>query len=274
MKNIDNKVVRDFGKEWKYYDYSSFNKKKLKDTFDKYFSIFPWDLISKKSVGFDMGCGSGRWAHFIADKVKLLYCIDPSKSIDVAKESLKNFNNISFLQETTEKCSLEENSMDFGYCLGVLHHVPNTQNAINDCHKLLKKGAPFLIYLYYDFENKPMWFKIIWKISNSLRKVISKCPSKIKKTICDLIAFLVYLPLSRLSLILEKFGFNVSNLPLSEYRTLSIYQCRNDSLDRFGTRLEQRFSKSKIFEMLTNAGFEKIKFSPNPPFWCCVSIKK
>lgn len=31
---------------------------------------------------------------------------------------------------------------------------------------------------------------------------------------------------------------------------------RNDSLDRFGTRLEQRFSKQEIRHMLGEAGFD------------------
>lgn len=274
MRNVDDKIVRDFGDEWEDYDYSSFNKKKLKDTFDKYFSIFPWNLINKKSIGFDMGCGTGRWAQFIADRVAHLYCVDPSEAINIAKKNLKNFNNISYLKETTEECTLKENSMDFGYSLGVLHHIPDTQKAIKDCNKFLKKDSPFLIYLYYDFENKPIWFKNIWKISNFFRKIISKCPAKVKKFICNLIAYLVYFPFSRLSLILEKFGFDVSNFPLSEYRTLSLYQCRNDSLDRFGTCLEQRFSKLRIIEMLSNAGFKDINFSSSPPFWCCISKKK
>ena len=52
------------------------------------------------------------------------------------------------------------------------------------------------------------------------------------------------------------------------------YQCKNDSLDRFGTRLEKRFSKSQITEMLIKAGCKGVEFSNNTPFWCCVAFKK
>ena len=45
------------------------------------------------------------------------------KSINVAKKNLKKFNNISYFQETTDSCTLENNSQDFGYCLGVLGSV-------------------------------------------------------------------------------------------------------------------------------------------------------
>ena len=185
-----------------------------------------------------------------------------------------NNKNVTFLKETTENCSLSPGSQDFGYCLGVLHHIPNTQEALNDCTKLLKSGAPILLYLYYNFENKPMWFKALWKISDYIRKFISVSPKPIKHFLVGLIALLVYFPLSRLAYMLEKIGLNVENVPLADYRKKPFYQCKNDSLDRFGTRLEQRFSKSQITKMLTNAGCKGIKFSPKTPFWCCIAIKK
>jgi len=50
---------------------------------------------------------------------------------------------------------------------------------------------------------------------------------------------------------------------------------QNDALDRFGTRLEQRFSKEEITEMLGNAGFDlsTLRFSDVEPFWT-FSVKK
>ena len=50
---------------------------------------------------------------------------------------------------------------------------------------------------------------------------------------------------------------------------------QNDALDRFATRLEQRFSKIEIVEMVRNAGFDlsTLKFSDIEPFWSFV-VKK
>ena len=42
---------------------------------------------------------------------------------------------------------------------------------------------------------------------------------------------------------------------------------RNDALDRFGTSLEQRFSKKEIEEMMRNCGLDHINFSENIPYW-------
>ena len=51
------------------------------------------------------------------------------------------------------------------------------------------------------------------------------------------------------------------------------YSLRTDALDRFGTKLEQRFTKSEIEEMMIKSGLSMIKFSKHAPFYCAVGIK-
>ena len=274
MNNKNPKVIEEFGDEWTEFNYSKIDTKILKQNFEEYFDIIPNNFFSNNSVGFDMGCGSGRWAQFVAPKVKHLNCIEPSEAINVAQSNLKKFKNISYFNQTTDTCTIEKESQDFGYCLGVLHHIPDTEKALSDCASLLKKGSYFLIYVYYNFENKPIWFRSIWKLSDYLRKVISRSPKSVKMFFCSFIAYTIYFPLSRTSFFLEKLGLNVQNIPLSEYRHKPFYQCKNDALDRFGTRLEQRFSKAQISEMLRKTGFDNVKFSSKPPYWCCIATKK
>ena len=48
---------------------------------------------------------------------------------------------------------------------------------------------------------------------------------------------------------------------------------RTDALDRFGTSLEQRFTRDEIKQMMCNAGLENIKFSDSKPFWVAVGFK-
>jgi hypothetical protein len=45
---------------------------------------------------------------------------------------------------------------------------------------------------------------------------------------------------------------------------------RNDALDRFGTRLEQRYTKAEVRELLEAAGLERIEFSDSTPYWVAV----
>jgi ubiquinone/menaquinone biosynthesis C-methylase UbiE len=274
MKNIDKKVVKDFGIEWNKYKQSELPEKELKIAWNQYFDIFPFDELPDNSTGFDMGCGSGRWAKFVANRVGILNCIDPSsKALNVAKTNLSEFLNINFLNASVGDDVLEDRSQDFGYCLGVLHHIPDTLEGIRSCSKLLKKNAPFLVYLYYNFENRSSFYKFIWRLTDFIRRLTSILPSRIKLFIASVIAILVYLPIARLSLVLEKIGVNVDSMPLSDYRNKPFYFMRTDALDRFGTRLEKRFSRDEITKMLTEAGFKDIKFSNHMPYWVCLARK-
>lgn len=273
-RNLDLNTVKSFGEEWCRYDQSKLKYKEAEKYFNDYFAVFPWEVINNNSVGFDMGCGTGRWARLIADKVKFLNCIEPSKAINIAKKNLADKKNIFFINGDVNNHGLEANSQDFGYSLGVLHHIPNTQEAINSCVKLLKPGTPFLVYIYYFFDDKPFWYKKIWILSNFFRKMISRFPIKFKQFTTDLIALTIYLPMAKLSKILEKISIPVSKIPLSYYRNSSLYTMRTDSLDRFGTPLEQRFKKSEIQDMMIKAGLENITFSDSAPYWCCVGFKK
>jgi hypothetical protein len=63
-------------------------------------------------------------------------------------------------------------------------------------------------------------------------------------------------------------------IPLAAYRHRSFYVMRTDAYDRFCTRLEQRFTREQIDDMLINAGFDKIRFSDHAPFWCAVGTKR
>lgn len=275
MDNIDKKVVKDFGIEWGRFQQSELSLDELKKAWNPYFGIFPMDELHENSIGFDMGCGSGRWAQFIASKVGTLNCIDPSiQALEVAKRNLSKFSNVNFINASVGDHVLEEKSQDFGYCLGVLHHVPDTLAGIKSCAITLKQNAPFLIYLYYNFENRSFLFKCIWKLSDLLRRVISILPSKVKLLVAALIALLIYFPLARLAFILEKMGVNVRGMPLSYYRNRHYYFMRTDALDRFGTRLEKRFSRQDITSMMIKAGFKDIRFSDNRPFWVCLARKK
>jgi ubiquinone/menaquinone biosynthesis C-methylase UbiE len=274
-RNINQNVVDDFGKEWKSFNQNSLSTSELNNIFENYFLIFPWDTLPDNSVGFDLGCGSGRWAKFVAPRVGKLFCIDPSnEALNVAKLKLNDFNNIIFANNSVDNLDLEDNSMDFGYSLGVLHHIPDTQAGLNSCVEKLKKDAPFLVYLYYKFDNKPLWFRIIWQFSNLIRKVISKSPFTVKYILTQFIAISIYYPLSRLSKVLSLFGFTVENIPLSWYKDKSLYTLRTDSLDRFGTKLEHRYTKSEIIDMMEKAGLYNISFNNKSPYWCSIGYKK
>jgi len=272
--NIDVRTVSDFGREWAAFDQLALDAAEQQLMFDQYFSPFPFDQLPVGSEGFDLGCGSGRWAVLMAPRVGQLHCIDPSaEALEVCQRRMANLPNATFHVAAADSIPLAESSQDFGYALGVLHHIPDTARAMRDAVGKLKRGAPFLVYLYYDFENRPAWFRRLWQLTDVGRRAISRLPFGLKKAITTGIAAFVYWPLSRTASALERAGKDVQSFPLSAYRYRSFYSMRTDALDRFGTRLEQRFSRAGVQSMMEEAGLERIVFREDEPFWVAVGYR-
>jgi len=275
--NKDQKTVDGFGDEWERFDQSQLSEDEHQELFDRYFSVFPWGKLPENPTGFDMGCGSGRWAKLLAPRVGTLHCIDPSSALDVARHNLADEPNCNFHAKGVAEEILPHGSQDFGVSLGVLHHVPDTAAGIKACVNMLKPGAPFLLYLYYALDNRPFWYRSIWAASNVFRRIISKLPHKLRYGVSQVIAVCAYWPLARLAYLFESWGASksfVDTVPLSTYRALSFYTMRTDALDRFGTRLEQRFTKKRIRTMMQDAGLAEISFSEENPYWVAVGYRK
>jgi len=273
--NIDIATVEGFGREWATFDQTALEAKEHERLFNTYFSVFPFEDLPSGAEGFDLGCGSGRWAALAATRVGTLQCIDPSgEALQVAKRRLAELPNVRFHLAGADTIPLPDGSQDFGYSLGVLHHIPDTRAALRDCVAKLKPGAPFLVYLYYSFDNKPRWFRSLWRASEPGRWAISRLPFPLRKAFTSAIAATVYWPLTRVALVAEAAGGDVSSFPLSAYRHNSFYTLRTDALDRFGTRLEQRFSQAEIREMMQQAGLTSIVFRQETPYWLACGRKE
>lgn len=274
MTNIDHRTVAGFGDEWDSFDQSSLTREELGALFDAYFSIFPWQALPEDAEGFDMGCGSGRWARRVAPLVGTLHCVDASdKALAVTQRNLAGSANCNFHLASVDGLPFADDSMDFGYSLGVLHHIPDAGAGLRACVGKLKPGAPFLLYLYYALDNRPVWYRLLWRSSDLGRRMIAKLPFAARFAVCQVIAVLICWPLARGARVLEKLGADASNLPLSYYRDKSLYTIRTDTLDRFGTALEQRFTAQQISDMMEGAGLENICFSPHAPFWCALGYR-
>ena len=270
--NKDNNVIRDFGDEWERFNFLDEKKlQSLKEQFDRYMTPLPEELRKRDDLIIaDFGAGTGRWSYFLKDFATKLYAVEPAeKAFKVLTSRFRDDSKVVLLHESVESNQIPEKSLDLAVSLGVIHHIADTQGAIQKVAERIKPGGTFLGYLYYALENKPFLYRALWRFSDSIRKVISRLPKKFKLVLADFIALTIYLPLATISRILQKFGISVDSVPLHHYKDLSFHVMRNDALDRFGTTLEQRFTQEEIVQMLTSAGFtqESIRFSSEEPFW-------
>jgi ubiquinone/menaquinone biosynthesis C-methylase UbiE len=266
--NIDEATVRGFGKEW-----STFTQTEMADAervalFESYFSLVDWTRRPK--LAMDFGCGSGRWSVMVAPLVDRLVAVDASSdALEVARKTVKA-PNVTFERATPDTLTVPDSQFDLIFSLGVLHHLPDTEGAIRSLSRKLCPGGTLLLYLYYSFENRPLWFRVFWKITDLGRRMISRLPFPLRYAVSQVIAALVYWPLARTAKL-----FPVpDSWPLRLYSNRSFYVMRTDALDRFGTRLEKRFTRGRIIAMLESAGLREITFSQTGAQWVCTAKRR
>jgi SAM-dependent methyltransferase len=234
-------------------------------------------MVGEDKIAADFGCGTGRWSKYFHTKVGAVAAIDPSEAVMAAGQLLNGVENVQLYKASIDNLPFDDNYFDFGFSLGVLHHIPDTQKAMNACIKKIKPGGYFLVYLYYSLDNRGPLYKALFFLSNLIRRVVSMMPDPIKKISCNLLAIFFYMPFVLFSRTLKYLGVSKkirSRIPLHSYEDNSFYIIRNDALDRFGTPLEQRFSKRQIDEMMNKAGLHNIIFSEQAPYWHAIGQKK
>lgn len=273
IANVDIASVEHFGHEWAVFDQQTgwSDAGTFRRVFEAYFAPLPAGSFNMDAVVADFGAGSGRWARLVAPQVGRLYVVEPSSAaMGVARAQLSGCDNAIFVEEPIGGPSVPQGALDVAYSLGVIHHVPDPIRALRDVRAALKPGGVFVGYLYYALDNRPGWYRAMWRASDRVRAVVSGLPERPKRRITDIGAALIYWPLARTARLLGRFGASATLVPLSQYADKSFYVMRNDALDRFGTPLEQRFTRTQISGMLDAAGFDTISlvFSDREPFWC------
>jgi ubiquinone/menaquinone biosynthesis C-methylase UbiE len=275
QRNCDVDTIDTFSKEWVLFDQSELPDTELQGIFAQYFRDFPWGAVGEKAVGMDVGCGTGRWAKYIAPRVGKLHCIDASSSaVEVARAKLTQFRNCDFHVASIDDLPVPDASMDFACCVGVLHYIPNPAAALKALTAKLKPGAPLLLYVYYALDDRPLWFRAIWAVQDRMRRVIAAAPFSVRYVISQMIAAAVYYPLARAARLAEDLGMNVENIPLSAYRRRSFYTMRADSLNRFANHLEHRFTRQAVLQIMEVAGLERVLISDGSARWVAVGYKR
>ena len=104
-------------------------------------------------------------------KVKSLYAFGSVLSDKFNDESdidlIVNFSDVQLLDYA-------DNYFDFGFSLGVLHHIPDTARAMQACVEKIKPGGHFLVYLYYKLDNRGRLYRLLFGLSVSREQIRKK----------------------------------------------------------------------------------------------------
>jgi ubiquinone/menaquinone biosynthesis C-methylase UbiE len=122
----------------------------------RYIEASPW---MKEVIGFDrfsgkrlleIGFGTGTDLLSFARGGALVTGVDLTpRSIEIARRRFEVYDQQGqFLIGDGENLSFPDESYDAVYSFGVLHHTPNTEQAIRELHRVLRPGGEALVMLY------------------------------------------------------------------------------------------------------------------------------
>lgn len=187
QKTTREQTVKDFGNQFVRLDTLGGywgSESMFKDYFGE---IFDPNEIKDKLVA-EVGSGSGRIIRMILNhKPKHVYAIEPSKCIEVARKNLKDFSNITYVNETGDNFTLNsgEGGMDLFFSLGVIHHIMNPKDVLLNIHKHLKEDGKFILWVY-GHENNELYV-FIYKVLSFFTKRMNDTALELFSTVLNLI---------------------------------------------------------------------------------------
>lgn len=155
-------VAAEFAEQWKRYDEK---REEYRQQFLDWIAPVQPEFFKGKVV-LDGGCGKGR--HLLASATfepELVIGVDLGEAIYVAREATRNQENVQVVRGDMLCLPFKEGVFDYGYSVGVLHHLPDPQGGFNSVVKALKPGGHVSAWVY-GYENNE------WIVSfvNPIRK--------------------------------------------------------------------------------------------------------
>ena len=231
--------------------------------FYQYLDIVDLESLRGKRIA-DLGCGIGRWSHFLKDIANQMVLVDFSEAIFVARRNLADADGTIFLMADLLRLPLRKDFADFAYCLGVAHHLPI--DAIQAVRLIGNFTSRSLIYLYSALDGHPLHYRIMMVPVDALRRMACQISNETCRSAFAWLATLaLYLPLIAVGHLLRPFGLS-RFVPLFDfYNGKSLLRIRQDAYDRFFTAIEQRVTRADIASL--SSDFSCVEISPNIPMW-------
>ncbi len=260
-------VVAGFDHEWR--RFPAAGRAELHVIAQQYFDVVPDRFFDGRQLVLDAGCGSGRWAYEIATRGPRVVAMDLGLSIEIAKRNTAVTGRVAWVQADLDDMPLSDGAVKWAYSLGVIHHMVDPASALSKIALTVAPGGRVLVYVYYALDDRGRTYRMLYRASDLVRRMVSRSPRWFASAFASAVAITVYLPLARASALARWLGLEGLSraLPLSFYRELSLEVMRNDSLDRFGTRVEARYTRDGLVTLMRSAGLQDISVSVGAPYW-------
>jgi 2-polyprenyl-3-methyl-5-hydroxy-6-metoxy-1,4-benzoquinol methylase len=210
----------------------------------------------------DAGTGSGRHARQAALYGATVAAIDLGDSIDVARANVPE--SVLTVQADLEVMPFEPHSFDFVVSIGVLHHLPDTQQALDSLVQFVRPGGRIRIYVYWQPERR--WHRSVLRAVGIARTVTTRLPHRLLEALCYPLAAGLWVGIVLPYKLLRNSGRAsriAESLPLKTYADYPFRWLVSDQFDRLSAPIERRYTASQVEDMMRGAGLRDVTVIPN-----------
>jgi SAM-dependent methyltransferase len=198
----------------------------------------------------DAGCGEGIDLAMVAlDPACEIIGVELSDGgVDTSLARTRGLTSAKIVQGDLLRIPIADHTFDGGYSYGVVHHTPDPPRAVREIARTLKPGAPLLLYVYEDFSDRSIAWRMALAAANSVRVVTTRLPPKLLMRICRMLSPVVYLLLtlpSRRFRWARRFPYRHGTTPWS---------MSGDLYDRLSAPIEKRYSREGAAALAAQAG--------------------
>jgi SAM-dependent methyltransferase/uncharacterized protein YbaR (Trm112 family) len=247
-------TAQSFGYEWQRFHemYAEWEA-----SFLEYVAPHGPDFFRGKRV-LDAGCGSGRHAHWAGRYGAEVWAVDLGPAVEVARRNTADLPNVHVVQADLHRLPFPEESFDYVYSFGVLHHLPEPEAAFRGLLRYLKPGGEAQIYLYWQPEGQPIKRLLLAGVS-AARAVTRRLPHPLLYGLSYPAAAAAYLGFVWPYRALRRLGAGAlaESLPMRQYAAYPFRVCVNDQFDRFSAPIENRYTRAEVLSWLQRAGLQE-----------------
>jgi SAM-dependent methyltransferase len=115
----------------------------------------------------DAGVGAGRYTDVVSRWGAHVVAVDLSFAVEAAYRNFRDRPNVFIAQADIGALPFAQESFDYIFCIGVLHHTPDTKRYFLKLVPLLKRGGTIAIWVYPndgDYVVRKEWVQFVNKI--------------------------------------------------------------------------------------------------------------
>jgi SAM-dependent methyltransferase len=196
----------------------------------------------KDKLMLDAGVGSGRFSEVVSRWGGEVVGIDLSYAVDAAYRNIGSRPNVHIIQADIFNLPFKENTFDYIFSVGVLHHTPDTEQAFKRLVPLLKPDGEIAIWVYTKY------FEWLHKPSTFLRKFTTKMPKRVVYYLSTIAVPLYFAwPFSKIIFPLFQLGYHKS----ARWRWL-------DTFDWYSPKYQWKHTYAEVFKWFKESGLSDI----------------